>query len=120
MRLKIDIYRRLTRVSNETELADLIAELNDRFGPPPETAQRLLSLAQMRLWAHHWRIASIHLEDGFAVLGYTSRKKIQELAARPPRRLRVVDERSAYLPLDPKLADPDGIAGQIKSLLQPS
>jgi len=120
MRLKIDIYRRLTRVSSETELEDLAAELNDRFGPPPETVERLLSLARVRLWAHRWRIASIHLEDGFAVFGYTSRKKVEELAARQPGRLRIVDERSAFLPLDPELTDADAIGRQVKSLLQPS
>jgi transcription-repair coupling factor (superfamily II helicase) len=119
MRLKIDIYRRLTRVATEAELADLTAELNDRFGPPPETVERLLDLARLRLWAHSWRIASINLEEGFAVFGYISRKKIQALAARQPGRLRVVDEKSAYLPLDPKKNNPDGIRAQIKSLLQP-
>ena len=35
MRLKIDLYRRLARVSNLSELADFRAELVDRFGPPP-------------------------------------------------------------------------------------
>ena len=35
MRLKIDLYRRLARVSTAAELADFAAELLDRFGPPP-------------------------------------------------------------------------------------
>ena len=42
MRLKIDLYRRLARVSQPAELADFRAELIDRFGPPPPVAEHLL------------------------------------------------------------------------------
>ena len=42
MRLKIDLYRRLARVSNVSELADFRSELVDRFGPPPPLVQHLL------------------------------------------------------------------------------
>ncbi len=79
MRLKIDLYRRLARVASQQELDELAAELVDRFGARPPEVERMLSRAQLRLLAHRWQISSIHLEDGFAVLAYTDRRKIEQL-----------------------------------------
>jgi transcription-repair coupling factor (superfamily II helicase) len=99
MRLKIDLYRRLTRVSNMEELRDFSAELVDRFGNPPPLVRHLMALAEIRIGAHQWGIDTIHLEDQYAVFTYTSDKKIRQLAAVSRGELRVVDDRSAYLPL---------------------
>ena len=107
MRLKIDLYRRLARVSNVPELDDFRAELVDRFGAPPPLVQHLLEMAEIRIAAHRWRITSIHLEDQYAVFTYSSARQIQQLAALSGGRLRVVDAQSAYLPLDRKLRRPD-------------
>ena len=107
MRLKIDLYRRLARVSNASELEDFRAELVDRFGPPPPLVQHLLELAEIRIAAHRWQITSIHLEDQYAVFRYSSGRQIQQLAAASGGRLRVVDAESAYLPLDKEVAQPD-------------
>ena len=41
LRLKIDLYRRLTRVSRYDELEDFRTELVDRFGEPPRPVERL-------------------------------------------------------------------------------
>ena len=118
MRLKIDLYRRLARVSNRSELDDLCAELQDRFGAPPVPLQHLLELAEVRIAAHRWGITSIHLEDLFAVFQYVSAAKIRQLAAASKGRLRVVDGRSAYLPLPQEVMTPKIIFHEVKSLLQ--
>ncbi|MGD0383503.1 MAG: DEAD/DEAH box helicase, partial [Thermoguttaceae bacterium] len=118
MRLKIDLYRRLARVSSRSELADFISELSDRFGPPPPPMEHLLSLAEIRLDAHHWQIDSIHLEEPYMVFTYTSARLIQLLAAANGGKLRIVDDRSAYLPLDQAVREPAAIHAIVKSLLQ--
>ena len=91
MRLKIDLYRRLARVSTRTELDDFIVELRDRFGPPPTEVEHILWLAGLRIAAHDWQIQAIHLEDQYVVFGYASERKIHELAAQSGGVLRVVD-----------------------------
>jgi hypothetical protein len=59
------------------------------------------------------------LEDRYAVLGYSSREKINRLVARSGGKLRVADSQSAYLPL-PSAADRAATAfGEVKSLLRP-
>jgi len=117
-RLKIDLYRRLARVSNLSELQDLRAELADRFGAPPPQTQHLLELTELRIAAHRWQISSIHLEDQYVVLGYSSEPRIRQLAAARGGRLRVVDARSAYLPLGKDVAQTEIIFRELKSLLQ--
>jgi len=118
MRLKIDLYRRLARVSNHEELNDFRTELDDRFGPPPPALERLLTLAELRVAAHRWQISSIRMEDRYVVFGYTARPLIRQLSALSGERLRVVDERTAYLPLEEGVTGSDQIVGEVKSLLQ--
>jgi transcription-repair coupling factor (superfamily II helicase) len=103
-RLRIEVYRRLSRVRRLDRLADFRQEMRDRFGPLPEPAEWLLRLTELRLLAAQWKIASIHLEKPaeFAsgptdvVFGYRNPRRIRELAARSDGRLRVVDDASAY------------------------
>jgi transcription-repair coupling factor (superfamily II helicase) len=118
MRLKIDLYRRLARVSSPTELEDFRSELVDRFGPPPPLVLQLLEQAEVRIAAHRWQISSIHVEDQYAVFRYASERQIRKLAASSGGRLRVVDARSAYLPLDKGVVHPEAILGEVKVLLQ--
>ena len=106
MRTKIDLYRRLARVAVQSEFEELRVEFMDRFGPPPPDVDRLLLLCQLRIWAHFWQISAIHLEDGFIVFTYGQRQRIEQLVVRSRRRLRVVDEQSAYLPLPKEVSSP--------------
>jgi transcription-repair coupling factor (superfamily II helicase) len=46
---KIDVYRRLTRFEEPTEIEQLRGELRDRFGPLPAQAEAMLALAQLRI-----------------------------------------------------------------------
>jgi len=118
MRLKIDLYRRLARVTTEAELDDFARELTDRFGSPPTEAQRLLTLSQVRIAAHRWQVRSIRMENRYVVLGYASGRLIRQLAAQSGGQLRVVDDESAYLPLGQDVTDQDRILAIVKSLLQ--
>jgi len=118
MRQKIDLYRRLARASAEDDLRDFAAELRDRFGSPPPVAERLLDLAEVRVHAQRWLIESVRTEDHFVVFTYLSRPLIGQLAALSGGRLRVVDDRSAYLPLWQGLTEPDRILAEVKLLLQ--
>jgi transcription-repair coupling factor (superfamily II helicase) len=118
MRLKIDLYRRLARVAATDELADLTAEIIDRFGAWPAAVGRLVEQAELRIAAALWQIDAIRREEGFVVFDYRNRGRIEELAKLKPGRLRIVDGRSAYLPLEKGVADFEPMAAAIKSVLQ--
>jgi transcription-repair coupling factor (superfamily II helicase) len=46
---KLDIYRRIARLTNVHDLGALRAELRDRFGPLPPPAEATMALAELRL-----------------------------------------------------------------------
>jgi transcription-repair coupling factor (superfamily II helicase) len=46
---KLDIYRRLTALTDPEEIEQLRAEVRDRFGPPPDPVQHLFATAMLRL-----------------------------------------------------------------------
>ncbi len=117
MRMKIDLYRRLTRVTKSDELADLQVEMLDRFGPLPTPAERMVRFARLRIAAARWQIESIVREEGYLVMPFASRAKIDELNRLNRGRLRIVENRSAYLPLDKDLIDPDDLLATIESVL---
>jgi transcription-repair coupling factor (superfamily II helicase) len=119
MRSKIDLYRRLARLTSEAAVDDFASELADRFGAPPPLVEHLLELARLRIWAYGWGIREIRLEDRFAVLAYTSRQKLSRLVERSRGRLRVADAASAYLPLASQTSDAAGVFAEVKALLQP-
>ncbi len=120
MRTKIDLYRRLSRMVEEREVEEFAGELTDRFGPLPAAVQQLLQLARVRVWAHAWKLNSIHLEDKYLVLGYQGRRQLELLVARSGGHLRIADDQSAYYPLGEKIGDPLAILSEVESLLRQS
>lgn len=48
-RLRLEGYRRLAAAASDSEVAAVVDELNDRYGPLPEPALRLVAVARMRL-----------------------------------------------------------------------
>jgi transcription-repair coupling factor (superfamily II helicase) len=119
LRLKIDLYRRLTRINAFQELADLRAELVDRFGAIPPPVERLLAIVELKMDATLWFISAIFREEKFLVFHYRDRSRIEQLARQHPGKIRIVDDKSAYLPLPANLTDPDQIFALVKSVLRP-
>jgi transcription-repair coupling factor (superfamily II helicase) len=126
-RLRIEAYRHLSRVRRLERLEDFRQELRDRYGPPPEPAEWLLRLAELRLLAARWKVATVHLEkpsEGVVgptdvVLGYRNAKRIRALAERSQGRLRVVDADSAYFRLLASETAPEVLYRTLKDLLRP-
>lgn len=48
-RLRLEAYRRLAAASGDDEIAAVVEELTDRYGPLPEPAGRLVAVARLRL-----------------------------------------------------------------------
>ncbi len=118
MRLKIDLYRRLARVASEAELTDFRDELLDRFGHLPAVVERLLRVMRLRILAQTRQIAAMHLEDHYLVFHYASRPAIERLAKASNRRLRVVDDKQAYLDVRRFREDQDQLIAAAAELLE--
>jgi transcription-repair coupling factor (superfamily II helicase) len=135
---KIEVYRRLARLRGLDRLDDFRGELRDRFGPIPPAVEWLLRLAELRLLASRWQIATVHLEGkGLKetpagqepqplsavgpvdlVLGYRNPRKLERLVKRSGGRVRIVDGQSAFVRLEPAAYEPLALYAYIKDLLR--
>jgi transcription-repair coupling factor (superfamily II helicase) len=119
IRSRIDLYRRFSRIDSAAAVDQLREEILDRFGPLVPPAERMLQVASLRLEAASWQVTSIGSEQGFLVFHYASRQRIEELARRHPRKLRIVDSRSAYFPL-PNAKTGDDLLRLAELVLRPA
>ena len=117
IRLKIDLYRRLAKVQDFQDLEALREEMEDRFGPPPAPAVRTLQCVELRLLAAAWQISSISVHRGFLTLKYGSRSRIESLQRRAAVDVRIVDRRTAVVPLEDD-RNGDAILATTKSMLR--
>ncbi len=127
-RLKIDLYKRLTRVATREELDDLRSETIDRYGRMPAEVSRLFLHTEIRTAAHRFRIRTVRLESGLAgdsgyvVFEYVSQKLMDELRNHLHRRrleIRFSEEMHAFVPMPlSKTGDPDDILDFVVSLLK--
>jgi transcription-repair coupling factor (superfamily II helicase) len=120
MRLKLDLYRRLRRADSYPALAELRAELLDRFGPPPPPVLHLLDLAELRLDATVWRISAISTEGQYLVLAFPDQQPIEQLARQSRGQLRIVDPQHAYLRVTAASTAPAAFFEAAKSVLRAS
>ena len=56
---KLDIYKRITAISNEEEMDDMMEELIDRFGDIPKKVQQLLHIAALKGLAHSAYVTAV-------------------------------------------------------------
>ena len=55
--LRMEVYRRLATMEERPQ--ELVAELRDRFGPPPRSVQRLVDVAELKRLAETLRVQSV-------------------------------------------------------------
>lgn len=118
LRVKVDLYRRLTRVTQCSDLDHLADEMRDRFGPAPPPVERLLTLTQLKIDAARWRVAALYVEEPYLVFEFTERSAMAQLARQTGNRLRIVDDHSAYLPVGKELTASPEILDVAKSVLR--
>jgi transcription-repair coupling factor (superfamily II helicase) len=61
-RLRLEAYTRIAAIDTPDDLAAVLAELTDRYGPPPEPVINLLAVARLRSKARHAGLTDITLQ----------------------------------------------------------
>lgn len=113
-KLRMEVYRRLARIRDLRKVDDFRQELRDRYGPLPNAADWLMRITELRLMAARWQISTVHRNGPDIVLTYGSDKRIKQLAERSRGRIKVIDEKSAYL----RLQDGEDEAEKLFELLK--
>ncbi|MDR3139899.1 MAG: transcription-repair coupling factor [Treponema sp.] len=94
---KMEVYKKIATIRDKEELDSLYAELLDRFGPLPDEAASLLSLAEIRLICREIAVSSLRERGGVVRLEMAKVSKV-----RVDRLVRLMQESSGKVKLDPR------------------
>jgi transcription-repair coupling factor (superfamily II helicase) len=74
---RLRMYKRVAGVENEKALADVTAELEDRYGAPPPAVQNLLRYASLRLQSRRLGVAGIDRKRDLVNIRFVAEAKIE-------------------------------------------
>ena len=97
--LRLEVYRMIASVRNESDAMDVIDELIDRFGEPPEAVLGLITVSQLRSAAAEAGIHEIRQSDEKYLL-YSKKIDLEvfaKLAEKLPRRVTIIDKEPPYI-----------------------
>jgi transcription-repair coupling factor (superfamily II helicase) len=77
--LRMEAYRRLAEVTSVTDVADIRAEWEDRFGPPPPPAEALLEVGLLRAEAFRLGLTEVAVARGQARFAPLPLKQSQQM-----------------------------------------
>ena len=78
-RLRLEAYKKLATVQDAAGLAEIEAELQDRYGTPPEPVRNLLEVARLRTVARQAEVANIGVQGKFVRFGPLQLPESQQL-----------------------------------------
>jgi transcription-repair coupling factor (superfamily II helicase) len=93
---KMEVYKMIAAVRDKEELERVYADLQDRFGPPPDEAASLLALAEIRIICRELAVASLREREGVVRVEFAkvSHVKVDRL-------IRLMKESMGKVKLDP-------------------
>lgn len=94
---KMEIYKKIASIQTNDELDSIYLELEDRFGPIPDEASSLLSLADIRIICRKLNIASIKEHQGKATIEFA---KVSDISI--DKVLKLIRTSSGAVSLDSK------------------
>ena len=94
---KMEVYKKIASIRGKDELERVYGELLDRFGPLPDEAASLLSLAEIRIICRDLSVASLKERNGLVRIEFGKVSKVQV-----ERLVRLMKESNGKVKLDPK------------------
>ena len=94
---KMEVYKMIAAIRDKEELERVYSDLLDRFGPLPDEAASLLSLAEIRIICRLLAISSLRERSGMARIEFSKVSKVNV-----ERLVRLIKESSGKAKLDPK------------------
>jgi transcription-repair coupling factor (superfamily II helicase) len=105
--VRLNLYRRMSSLKEEPELATMAEEMKDRFGPPPREVENLLKVMSVRLLLKRTRILRLDVTPEGLTITFSPDtlvrpEKLVALAKRDPRKYRFLSERKLKVRLAPR------------------
>jgi len=73
---RLRIYKRIAGVESESQLADVAAELRDRYGEPPASVRNLLDYASLKLLAQRVRVMQIERKRDLVSIRFDGKAEV--------------------------------------------
>jgi transcription-repair coupling factor (superfamily II helicase) len=95
--MRLNLYRRLSALIENSELEEMVQEIHDRFGNPPGEVKNLLALMSIRLRLKQLRINKLDMGKNKLMLtfledGVQNREYLVKLANERPKRFRFLPD----------------------------
>jgi transcription-repair coupling factor (superfamily II helicase) len=118
---RLILYKRLAVLQGEEEVERIKGELEDRFGPVPQSLLNLLEVIRLKLWLSQFSVKRFELRDKRAVLafareGVISAEKMVQLIEREKERYKLTPDMK--LIYTPEASDWRGVLAETRDLLQ--
>ena len=117
---RLRMYKRVAGIESESQLADVAAELGDRYGAPPPAVHNLLEYAALKLLSQRIGVAQIERRRELVSIRFTEKASVD-----PERLARFVAEApgsqftpAGVLKFSLKEKQPDQVLVRLKSLLE--
>lgn len=101
---RLDLYRRIQLARDVNECMALSGEMVDRFGPHPESVEKLLALLEIRVFCQQLHINQVHMKKGKVLLNLLPSTPVEpeSLTAILDERLKMLSEFQIGILLDRK------------------
>ncbi|HWR36627.1 MAG TPA: transcription-repair coupling factor [Clostridia bacterium] len=73
---RLRMYKRIAGIENETQLADVASEMQDRYGPQPAPVQNLLEYAALKLLCERVGVAAIERRRDLVSIKFTEKAEV--------------------------------------------
>ena len=93
----MEVYKKIASISSEEELEGVYSELIDRFGPLPDEAQSLMSLAEIRILCRRLGINSMKERAGNVEVEFA---RVADISI--DKAMRLIQESKGAVKPDPK------------------
>ena len=107
MNQRLMIYRRMAGSRSEEEIAKIVDEVRDRYGPPPTAVLNLADFARIRVLADNLGIETVDRDGPLVVFKFRDKAKVE-----PMRLIGMVQERADLTLLPPSTVKLDLRAAQ--------
>jgi transcription-repair coupling factor (superfamily II helicase) len=115
-RSRIEIYRRIVSCRTEADLSQLEQDLADTFGPFPKEVERLLTLAEIRVHARRFGVASISLRPPDLVFAIRHLPTSEPLFTDAPGSVRMPDPKTIHVRLPPSYLEPPTLLAVLRQM----
>ena len=115
---RMEAYRRLSRATTLSELKSVVKDIHDAYGKPPDQAQILMDMTELRVAASMLEIESIKLEGQDLIFRTRRQQNLERLLENASGRATVIDQRTVYYRPPPNYLDsPQTLLAVLRHLL---